>query len=103
MGHESSTYFKRSDSARAMRFRSTTLDARKMLAPHLELAFTSTAKSSGKLDSCLWIPYLTASRKSPGAERIRLTNGFTRHLRTLSRTKLEGYTHGTQTPDRNEL
>ena len=103
MGHESSTYFKRSDSARAMRFRPTNLDARKMLALHLELAIGSTAKSSGKLASSLWIPYLTASRKSPGAERIRLTNGLSRHLRTSSRTKLEGYTHGTQTPHRNEL
>ena len=103
MGHESSTYFKRSESSRAMRFRSTTLDARKMLALHLELAITSTAKSSGKLASRLWITYLTASRKSPGAERIRFTNGFTRHLRNLSRTKLEGNTHGTQTPYRNEL
>jgi hypothetical protein len=74
-----------------------------MLALHLELAITSTAKSSGKLASRLWIPYLTASRKSPGAERIRLTNGLSRHLRTLSQTKFEGYTHGTQTPYRNEL
>ena len=86
-----------------MRFGPTTLDARTMLALHLELAITLIAKSSGKLASCLRIPYLTASRKSPGAERIRLTNGLSRHLRTLSRTKLEGYTHGTQTPNRNEL
>ena len=103
MGHESSTYFKRSDSARAMRFRPTNLDLKAMLALHLELAIASTPKSSGKLASSLRIPYLTASRKSPGAERIRLTNGHSCHLRTLSRTKLEGYTYGTQAPDRNEL
>ena len=84
-------------------FGPTTLDSEVMLALHLELAITSTAKSSGKLASRLWIPYLTASRKSPGAERIRLTNGLSRHLRTLSQTKFEGYTHGTQTPYRNEL